>query len=70
MVHLVYEQLCNAARRLHLDTDLHLLYLLTPVDLVRNVNPDWMQLYRRVCSLNDADKRLAEELGCGESYLG
>lgn len=70
LVHLVHDQMADANRRLHLDTDLHLLFLLTPLDLVRSIQPDWMQLYRRVCDLTDADKLLAEDLGCGESYLG
>ena len=45
---IIYSDLARAQENLVLDNELHLLYLVTPLDLRDSVEPEWMTYYRQV----------------------
>jgi len=63
-------ELCHASKSLIVDTDLHLLFIVSQADLAQQLNFEWQHLYTRVTKLkNQADKRVAEAVGLTEAFL-
>ena len=46
----IYQELERAHKSLALDNELHLLYLVTPLNMKDLIEPDWMTYFRQVCS--------------------
>ena len=46
----IYQELERAQKSLALDNELHLLYLVTPLNMKDLIEPDWMTYFRQVCS--------------------
>ncbi|XP_022092719.1 helicase POLQ-like isoform X2 [Acanthaster planci] len=61
------KQACDEG--LVLANSLHLLYLVTPYDLVSMSNPNWVIYDRLYSNLNDGDLRVAELVGVTDKYL-
>ncbi|PAA69178.1 hypothetical protein BOX15_Mlig016884g1, partial [Macrostomum lignano] len=68
----VLTELENARRGLALDTELHLVYLCTPVycDVSGGSGPDWLLYTDLLHSLPPAEKRVAGLVGVSERYIG
>lgn len=47
--HLVYKEMRDSLQQLVLSTDLHLLFLATPLDLGTSIQPNWMVYFQEVC---------------------
>ena len=45
---IIYSELTRAQENLVLDNELHLLYLVTPLDLRDSIEPQWMTYYKQV----------------------
>lgn len=45
---MIYSELARAQEDLVLTTELHLLYLVTPLDLRDSIEPDWMTYFKQV----------------------
>ncbi|KER31187.1 hypothetical protein T265_02512 [Opisthorchis viverrini] len=65
----VFEELDKAQRSLALDTDLHLIYLLTPVYLDVGAGLDWFRYLEHYQSLSPADRRVADLIGIEERFI-
>ncbi|XP_038066286.1 helicase POLQ-like [Patiria miniata] len=61
------KQACDEG--LVLANSLHLLYLVTPYDLVSHSNPNWVVYDRLYSKLSDGDLRIAELVGVTDKYL-
>ncbi|XP_073238132.1 helicase POLQ-like [Porites lutea] len=59
----------EVTRALVLTNELHLLYLVTPLDNRDSVEPQWMTYFKQVLSLGDSEQRVAELVGATESLL-
>ncbi|XP_066430448.1 helicase POLQ-like [Eleutherodactylus coqui] len=66
---LLYSDLRKGLEGLVLQSHLHLLYLVTPYDLVTQCNPDWMIYFRQFNLLDPVDQKVAESVGLQESFL-
>lgn len=44
----VYNELYNAQKNLILTTDLHLLTLVVPIDLINSITPNWVVFFNKV----------------------
>lgn len=65
----IYQELERAQKSLALDNELHLLYLVTPLNMKDLIEPDWMTYFRQVISLNDSEQEVARLVGATESIL-
>ncbi|KAL9966164.1 hypothetical protein ACROYT_G024201 [Oculina patagonica] len=66
---MIYSELARAQENLVLANELHLLYLVTPLDLRDSIEPEWMTYYRQVSALRDSEQKVAELLGATEGFL-
>ncbi|KAG8454330.1 hypothetical protein GDO86_000826 [Hymenochirus boettgeri] len=66
---LLYNDLKKGLEGLVLDSLLHLIYLVTPYDLVGQFNPDWIVYFRQYNLLNPAEQKVAASVGVPESFL-
>ncbi|XP_043915230.1 helicase POLQ-like [Protopterus annectens] len=66
---LLYKDLKKGLEGLVLDSLLHLLYLVTPYDMISQYNPDWMLYFRQFSQLSAAEQKMAVNLGVSESFL-
>ncbi|KAM8939362.1 helicase POLQ-like [Pelodytes ibericus] len=65
----LYSDLGKGLQGLVLDSFLHLLYLVTPYDMVSQCNPDWMIYFRQFSQLNPIEQKVAAIVGVPESFL-
>uniref|UniRef100_A0A6I8N8J7 Helicase, POLQ like n=1 Tax=Ornithorhynchus anatinus TaxID=9258 RepID=A0A6I8N8J7_ORNAN len=65
----LYEDLKRGLQGLVLESCLHLIYLVTPYDMISLCNPDWMIYFRQFSHLSSAEQNVAEILGVPESYI-
>ncbi|XP_025900453.1 helicase POLQ-like [Nothoprocta perdicaria] len=65
----LYRELKKGLEGLVLESNLHLLYLATPYDMIGNCNPDWMIYLRQFNQLSPAEQRIADIVGVPESFV-
>nr|XP_013810610.1 PREDICTED: helicase POLQ-like isoform X3 [Apteryx mantelli mantelli] len=65
----LYRELKKGLEGLVLESNLHLLYLATPYDMIYNCNPDWMIYLRQFNQLSAAEQRVADIVGVPESFI-
>ncbi|KAM4050071.1 helicase POLQ-like [Anomaloglossus baeobatrachus] len=65
----LYGDLKKGLGGLVLQSHLHLLYLVTPYDMVTQCSPDWMIYFRQFNLLDPVDQKVAGYVGVPESFL-
>ncbi|KAM4708147.1 helicase POLQ-like [Discoglossus pictus] len=65
----LYNDLKKGLEGLVLDSFLHLLYLVTPYDMIDQCNPDWMTYFRQFNQLSPVEQKVAATVGVPESFL-
>uniref|UniRef100_A0A672IE72 Helicase POLQ-like n=1 Tax=Salarias fasciatus TaxID=181472 RepID=A0A672IE72_SALFA len=65
----LYGDLSRGLDGLLLSSYLHLLYLVTPYELLAQCRPDWMVYLRQVTSLSPAEQRMFAAVGIPESFV-
>ncbi|XP_073397914.1 helicase POLQ-like isoform X2 [Dendrobates tinctorius] len=65
----LYCDLRKGLEGLVLQSHLHLLYLVTPYDMVTQCSPDWMVYFRQFNLLDSVDQKVAGNVGVPESFL-
>ncbi|XP_051533480.1 helicase POLQ-like isoform X1 [Myxocyprinus asiaticus] len=66
---LLYRDLSKGLEGLLLNSFLHLLYLVTPYDMVHQCKPDWMIYFRQFTNLSAAEQKMATAVGVPESFV-
>uniref|UniRef100_UPI0035901671 helicase POLQ-like isoform X1 n=3 Tax=Myxine glutinosa TaxID=7769 RepID=UPI0035901671 len=66
---ILYRDLQKGLEGLALDNYLHLIYLITPYDMISRCNPDWMLYMRQFNKLNEAERRVAAAVGVMEGLI-
>ncbi|NXW02134.1 HELQ Helicase, partial [Fregetta grallaria] len=66
---LLYRELKKGLEGLILESNLHLLYLATPYDMISNCSPDWMIYLRQFNQLSAAEQKVADIVGVPESFI-
>ncbi|XP_036070421.1 helicase POLQ-like isoform X2 [Oryzias melastigma] len=67
--HLLYKDLRGGLDGLLLSSFLHLLYLVTPYDLLPQCSPNWMIFLRQFTSLSAAEQKMLAAIGVPESLV-
>ncbi|MBN3283243.1 HELQ Helicase, partial [Polyodon spathula] len=65
----LYSDLKRGLEGLVLDSILHLVYLVTPYDMVAHCKPDWMIYFRQFTQLTAVEQNIASMVGVPESYI-
>ncbi|XP_066277517.1 helicase POLQ-like isoform X2 [Branchiostoma lanceolatum] len=65
----LYQDLCKAQEALVVENSLHMLYLVTPYDMVGNVRPNWMIYFRQLSQLKPIELKAAAIIGVPEGYI-
>ncbi len=65
----LYKDLGQARDALYVSTHLHLLYLVTPYDLVELVTPHWMTYLDELSHFDESELKVAAMIGVRESYI-
>uniref|UniRef100_A0A8C4Q377 Helicase, POLQ like n=1 Tax=Eptatretus burgeri TaxID=7764 RepID=A0A8C4Q377_EPTBU len=65
----LYRDLQKGLQGLALDNYLHLIYLITPYDMISRCNPDWMLYMRLFNKMNEAEHRVATAVGVPEGLI-
>ncbi|XP_029455368.1 helicase POLQ-like isoform X3 [Rhinatrema bivittatum] len=66
---ILYKDLKKGLEGLVLDNFLHLIYLVTPYDMVSHCNPDWMIYLRQLNMLSPTELKLTATVGVPESLI-
>ncbi|XP_048022289.1 helicase POLQ-like [Megalobrama amblycephala] len=66
---LLYRDLSKGLEGLLLNSFLHLVYLVTPYDMVNQCKPDWMIYFRQFTNLSAAEQKMATAVGVPESFV-
>ncbi|XP_051537645.1 helicase POLQ-like isoform X1 [Myxocyprinus asiaticus] len=66
---LLYRDLSKGLEGLLLNSFLHLVYLVTPYDMVHQCKPDWMIYFRQFSNLSAAEQKMATAVGVPESFV-
>uniref|UniRef100_A0A8C1Q3P4 Helicase, POLQ like n=1 Tax=Cyprinus carpio TaxID=7962 RepID=A0A8C1Q3P4_CYPCA len=66
---LLYRDLSKGLEGLLLNSFLHLVYLITPYDMVHQCKPDWMIYFRQFTNLSAAEQKMATAVGVPESFV-
>uniref|UniRef100_A0A673JNT6 Helicase POLQ-like n=1 Tax=Sinocyclocheilus rhinocerous TaxID=307959 RepID=A0A673JNT6_9TELE len=66
---LLYRDLSKGLEGLLLNSFLHLVYLVTPYDMVHQCKPDWMIYFRQFTNLSPAEQKMATAVGVPESFV-
>uniref|UniRef100_A0A3B4YD28 Helicase, POLQ like n=3 Tax=Seriola lalandi dorsalis TaxID=1841481 RepID=A0A3B4YD28_SERLL len=66
---LLYRDLCRGLEGLLLNSYLHLVYLVTPYDMISQVKPDWMIYFRQFTLLSAAEQKMSAAVGVPESFV-
>jgi len=59
----------RGAKSLALSNELHLLYLITPLESIDIINVDWRNYYQHIMKLSSDEVRTAETIGISESFM-
>ncbi|TKS85103.1 Helicase POLQ-like [Collichthys lucidus] len=65
----LYKDLSSGLEALMLNSFLHLVYLVTPYDMVSQCKPDWMTFFRQFTLLSDAEQKMSAAVGVPESFV-
>lgn len=65
----LYKDLKKAEESLFLSSHLHLLFLVTPYDLVQNIKPSWTVYFQQMNTLSPVELKVAGLIGVPESYI-
>ncbi|XP_070706677.1 helicase POLQ-like isoform X2 [Pempheris klunzingeri] len=65
----LYDDLSRGLEALLLNSFLHLLYLVTPYDLVSQCKPDWMTFFTQFSLLSAAEQKMSTAVGVSESFV-
>ncbi|TSP09048.1 Helicase POLQ-like [Bagarius yarrelli] len=65
----LYRDLSKGLEGLLLNSFLHLVYLVTPYDMVFQIKPDWMIYFSQLTKLSAAEQKIATTIGVPESFL-
>uniref|UniRef100_A0A663DQA7 Helicase, POLQ like n=1 Tax=Aquila chrysaetos chrysaetos TaxID=223781 RepID=A0A663DQA7_AQUCH len=66
---LLYRELKKGLEGLILESNLHLLYLVTPYDMTSNCSPDWMIYLKQFNQLSAAEQKVVDIVGVPESFI-
>ncbi|CDQ60291.1 unnamed protein product [Oncorhynchus mykiss] len=66
---LLYRDLSKGLESLMLNSFLHLIYLVTPYDMVSQCKPDWMVYFRQFTMLSAAEQKMCAAVGVSESFV-
>uniref|UniRef100_A0A4W5KS46 Helicase POLQ-like n=1 Tax=Hucho hucho TaxID=62062 RepID=A0A4W5KS46_9TELE len=66
---LLYRDLAKGLESLMLDSFLHLIYLVTPYDMVSQCKPDWMVYFRQFTMLSAVEQKMCAAVGVSESFV-
>ncbi|XP_029511217.1 helicase POLQ-like [Oncorhynchus nerka] len=66
---LLYRDLSKGLESLMLNSFLHLIYLVTPYDMVSQCKPDWMVYFRQFTMLSAAEQKMCATVGVSESFV-
>ncbi|WAR21952.1 HELQ-like protein [Mya arenaria] len=66
---LLYADLKQAEESIVLSTHLHLLYLVTPYDVVTTMNPSWHIYFNQYGTFDQSELKVASLIGVPESYV-
>ncbi|TRY60899.1 hypothetical protein DNTS_035160, partial [Danionella cerebrum] len=65
----LYRDLSKGLEGLLLNSFLHLVYLVTPYDMVLQCKPDWMIYFRQFTNLSPSEQKMAATVGVPESFV-
>lgn len=65
----LYKDLSKGLESLLLNSYLHLVYLVTPYDLIDQCKPDWMIFFRQFTLLSVAEQKMSAAVGVPESFV-
>ncbi|XP_037548550.1 helicase POLQ-like [Nematolebias whitei] len=65
----LYKDLSKGLEGLLLNSYLHLVYLVTPYDLIPQCKPDWMIYFRQFTLLSAAEQKMSAAVGVPESFV-
>ncbi|XP_062339918.1 helicase POLQ-like [Osmerus eperlanus] len=65
----LYRDLSKGLESLMLNSFLHLLYLVTPYDMISQCKPDWMTYFRQFTMLSAAEQKMSTAVGVPESFV-
>ncbi|XP_038132515.1 helicase POLQ-like isoform X2 [Cyprinodon tularosa] len=65
----LYRDLSKGLEGLLLNSYLHLVYLVTPYELVPQCNPDWMVYFRQFSLLSASEQKMSAAVGVPESFV-
>ncbi|KAI3362513.1 hypothetical protein L3Q82_012800 [Scortum barcoo] len=65
----LYRDLSKGLEGLLLNSYLHLVYLVTPYDMVSQCKPDWMTFFRQFTLLSAAEQKMSAAVGVPESFV-
>lgn len=65
----LYRDLSKGLESLMLNSFLHLLYLVTPYDMVSQCKPDWMIYFRQFTMLSAVEQKMSGAVGVPESFI-
>uniref|UniRef100_A0A1I7T0H7 DNA-directed DNA polymerase n=1 Tax=Caenorhabditis tropicalis TaxID=1561998 RepID=A0A1I7T0H7_9PELO len=65
----IFEDLNSASRAIALDTELHMLYLVTPINVTVWQECDWHHLFSLFSKLPPDQKRIAKLVGASEKFI-
>ncbi|KAM9517104.1 helicase POLQ-like isoform 1-T1 [Salvelinus alpinus] len=66
---LLYRDLSKGLESLMLNSFLHLIYLVTPYDMVSQCKPDWMVYFRQFTMLSAVEQKMCAAVGVSESFV-
>ncbi|XP_068561463.1 helicase POLQ-like isoform X3 [Cebidichthys violaceus] len=65
----LYKDLSKGLEGLLLNSCLHLVYLVTPYDMITQCRPDWMVFFRQFTLLTAAEQKMSAAVGVPESFI-
>uniref|UniRef100_A0A8C5AWI9 Helicase, POLQ like n=1 Tax=Gadus morhua TaxID=8049 RepID=A0A8C5AWI9_GADMO len=65
----LYKDLSKGLESLMLNSHLHLLYLVTPYDMIAQCKPDWMAFFRQFSLLSASEQKMSATVGVPESFV-
>ncbi|KAJ8393978.1 hypothetical protein AAFF_G00055110 [Aldrovandia affinis] len=66
---ILYKDLSKGMESLMLHSFLHLVYLVTPYDMVSQCKPDWMIYFRQLSMLSAIEQKMLASVGVPESFV-
>ncbi|XP_034047739.1 helicase POLQ-like [Thalassophryne amazonica] len=66
---MLYRDLDRGLEGLLLNSYLHLVYLVTPYDMISQCKPDWMIYFHQITALSAAEQKMCASVGVPESFI-